>query len=380
MTKPLKIKELEDHTKYMDELKEYEIKKEIYEVELKEYRKSLKDDKPLSRPEPPEKPIKKRYIVEDTTTEKLAILLEENPDGLTLITDEIGRLFAMLQRQDKTGDRQFYLQAYNGNTSFTVDRVTRDSIHIKHLCLSLFGTTQPDTIYNMVSETNRALSGADGFLQRFQMTVICEHPKFEYTDIQPNRDARELYYELINKISTHSAVDYGAFIDPYDTDLPPLYRYTKEANEIYKQFAIDLDKQVVKEAEDNPALSAHLGKMEKTFNALALILFYADRIMGYTQDNAITKEYAIKAREICKFYEAHARYIYDLDKVKERKKEEKEEKIREKVKEFHLKGLLPLSYAQLTQKIKIAKTAKEVEQALKGYIKTEGRKVKEFIT
>ena len=374
MTKPLKIKELEEHTKFIEELKEYEIKKEIYEVEFKEYKKSLKDDDPLPRPEPPERPTKKRYIIEDTTTEKVAMLLEENPQGLTLITDEIGRLFAMLQRQDKAGDRQFYLQAFNGDTSFIVDRVTRDSIHIKHLCLSLFGTTQPETVYSIVSETNRALSGGDGLLQRFQVMVICEHPRYEYTDIQPNRDARELYYQLINRILTYSAVDYGAFRDSYNEDLPPFYRYAKEANEIYKQFSIDLHKQVIKESENNPAFSAHLGKMEKTFNTIALILFYADRIMGYTQDNAITKEYAIKACEICKFYESHARYIYDLDKVKERKREEKHEKIINKFYEVASNNELPITKGEFSKKIRNTRV-KDIEEALKGIARFKGNKI-----
>jgi len=280
----------------------------------------------------------------------------------------------MLQRQDKAGDRQFYLQAFNGDTSFIVDRVTRESIYIKHLCLSLFGTTQLDTIYKIVSETNRALSGADGFLQRFQLMVVCEHPRYEYTDIQPNRDARDLYYQLIEKILTYSAVDYEAFRDAYDEDLPPFYRYTKEANEIYKQFSIDLHKRITKELEDNPALSAHLGKMEKTFNALALILFYADRIMGYTQDNSITPEYTQKAYELCNFYEAHARYIYDLDKVKERKREEKRERIINKFYEVASNGELPISKGEFSKKINNTRV-KEVEEALKGIARFKGSKI-----
>jgi len=374
MTKPLKIKELEELKNYEQALKEYEIQKEAFDAEYSEYKKSLKTDDPKPRPEPPEKPIKKRLLVNDVTVEIIAILIKDNPNGLTGIVDEIGRLFALLQRKDKAGDLQFYLEAYNGDGSYSVDRVTRDSLFIEHLCLSLFGTTQPSTIYDIVARTNNALSGADGFLQRFQLMVICEHPRYEYTDIQPNREARELYYQLIDKILTYSAVDYGAVRDPYNEKLPPFYRYTSEANEIYKQFSIDLHKQIAKEAEINPALSTHLGKMEKTFNALALILFYADRIMGYTQDNAITKEYAIKAREICKFYETHARYIYDLDKVKERKREEKEERIIEKVKEFQLKGMLPLSYGQLRQKI-FGTTAEEIQKALQGIAEVRGKKV-----
>jgi Protein of unknown function (DUF3987) len=87
------------------------------------------------RPEDgPEEPKVRRYRTEDTTTEKLADLLNENPNGLLVFRDELVGFLRSLDKYGREGDRQFYLEAWNGDQSFSVDRIGRGSLRVEAFC------------------------------------------------------------------------------------------------------------------------------------------------------------------------------------------------------------------------------------------------------
>ncbi|MQT71750.1 DUF3987 domain-containing protein, partial [Pseudomonas sp. FSL R10-0071] len=88
-------------------------------------------------------PIQRRYIVNDATVEKLGELLNENPNGLAVERDELGGWLATMQSEDGSVARAFYLECFDGNGSFTYDRIGRGTIYIKSCCLSLIGGIQP---------------------------------------------------------------------------------------------------------------------------------------------------------------------------------------------------------------------------------------------
>ena len=71
----------------------------------------------------------KRYAVSDSTTEKLGELLNENPSGLLLHRDELCGWLRSLDKQGREGDREFYLEAWNGTGSYTYDRIGRGTKH-----------------------------------------------------------------------------------------------------------------------------------------------------------------------------------------------------------------------------------------------------------
>ncbi len=91
----------------------------------------------------------KRFIVNDSTVEKLGVILKENPNGVLLLRDELAGWGASLNRRE--GDREFYLESWNGNGSFTVDRIGRGTLHVPNLCLSIFGGIQPSKLDSLCS-------------------------------------------------------------------------------------------------------------------------------------------------------------------------------------------------------------------------------------
>jgi putative DNA primase/helicase len=90
----------------------------------------------------------RRYILNDSTVEKLGELLNQNPNGLLLFRDELIGWLRTLDREGHENDRAFYLEAWNGNGSYTYDRIGRGTLHIKAACVSILGGIQPGPLNN----------------------------------------------------------------------------------------------------------------------------------------------------------------------------------------------------------------------------------------
>lgn len=105
-----------------------------------------------------------RYIVDDVTAEKLAMLLAENERGLLVVTDELKGFFGGMgqYKGDATGgrDRQFFLSAWSGD-SITVDRVKRASLRVETPTLSVVGGIQP-AVFDQLT-----VGEPDGMMERF---------------------------------------------------------------------------------------------------------------------------------------------------------------------------------------------------------------------
>ncbi len=117
-----------------------------------------------------DEPTCKRHLVNDFTVEKLGEMLVENPNGLTVLRDELTGLLNTLKREGHESDKGFLLECWNGTGSFTFDRIARGTQYIPAACLALFGTIQPGPLARYMQGT---ISGneADGFIPRFQVLV-----------------------------------------------------------------------------------------------------------------------------------------------------------------------------------------------------------------
>lgn len=70
-------------------------------------------------------------------------LLNRNPRGLLLFRDELVGWLRTLDKEGHESDRAFYLEAWNGQGSFTYDRIGRGTLHIENVTLSVLGGIQP---------------------------------------------------------------------------------------------------------------------------------------------------------------------------------------------------------------------------------------------
>jgi Protein of unknown function (DUF3987)/NrS-1 polymerase HBD domain len=100
-----------------------------------------------------------RLVSDDCTPEKIAILMQENGERMSVISDEAGIFDIMGGRYSRgVPALDLYLQSHSG-TPVTVDRVSRESILLAEPCLSLVVTVQPLVLRNMVSNSTFAGRG-----------------------------------------------------------------------------------------------------------------------------------------------------------------------------------------------------------------------------
>ena len=174
---PARAMEAESCKEHTDAMRQYMAAQERVRLDnsvwAEQYKQAAKKQK--AAPPKPElevaEPSQRRLIVVDATFESLHQLLAENPAGVFVLRDELTGWLASLERQGRESERAFYLECWSGDTSFTIDRIGRGSIHVEHCCVSLFGGIQPARLRAYLADALRDGPSNDGLIQRFQLLV-----------------------------------------------------------------------------------------------------------------------------------------------------------------------------------------------------------------
>ncbi|RIV19416.1 DUF3987 domain-containing protein [Fibrisoma montanum] len=314
--KPLKLLARQAAEDHKQRLLEYEAQHLQYETQRKLYQKQEQDrllgksvKTFISYPTEPQKPTEKRYWTNDVTVEKLAELLNDNPTGLLIERDELTGLLAGWDRSGREQDRAFYLEAWNGNGTQTVDRIGRGTIHVPNLCVSLFGGIQPAKLLGYL----QAATGFDndGFVQRLQLAVYPDKPQWQYTDEYPDKHARDTAYEVIQSLATTDLTKYGYEADEYNRY--PYTHFDNEAQEIFKSWLIDWEINVL--SHETGLLLEHFTKYRSLVPSLALIFHLISCVEGEssTASSRLVSAQAVRmALDWCTYLQSHARRIYGL--------------------------------------------------------------------
>jgi putative DNA primase/helicase len=221
----------------------------------------------LRAAETPVEPPSRRFIVNDATVEKLGELLVENPYGLLSYRDELYGLLTSLDRQGQEGSRSFYLTAYDGNQSYTFDRIGRGTIHAERICLSMVGGIQPGRIQEYIRGAVAGGGADDGLLQRFGLAVWPDiDADFEHVDQWPDSAAKQQAWEVFERLSN---------LQPDADGQSVVWRFTPEAAGIFVEWLVPFE-QELRSDELHPALVSHLSKYRKLVPALALVFALVD--------------------------------------------------------------------------------------------------------
>lgn len=245
----------------------------------------------------PPMPRHRRYKSNDATIEKLGEMLRENTNGLLILRDELVGLLAQWERSGHEGDRTFYLESWNGSSSFDTDRIGRGTINIPNLCLSLFGGIQPDKLRSLLEMIADALAN-DGTLQRFQVLVYPDNTPWEWRDQIPDKAARDTVYDIFEQLADFDPVNWGA--SPSDAyNKMPCFKFSHEAQTLFIEWSTRLHRQKIA-AEDNQLIVQHLTKYEKLFPSLALIFHLVDCTVNNVAGD-ISRESASRAWAWCDY-------------------------------------------------------------------------------
>lgn len=197
---PLRILEAQWIEEDMVAWEEYEKEKRLYDLVLKKWEndevKGKNDGEsgyPTPRPQEPAKPIRRRLIMEDLTPEAVVPIAQDNPDNLLVAVDELMEWIGSFDayRNGASKDQQFYLKAYNGQST-TVDRVNRH-LHAKRLALNVIGGIQEERLTELGGKMKR-----DGFLPRF--IFVTARTTGQHDD-DPDQKAIDAYEQMIVDIA-----------------------------------------------------------------------------------------------------------------------------------------------------------------------------------
>ena len=288
--------------RYADGREEFELRHAAWK-EL--YKASSKGGKPApERPtDKPEEPKLRRLIVNDATFEALHQTMSENPAGILVIRDEFTGWWSTLDRAGREGERAFCLQAWNGDTGHTIDRIGRGTVHVDACCMSMLGGIQPGRLRSYLADALHDGPSNDGLIQRFQLLVWPDtDSEWKYVDRRPDAKIEEQVTRVF-----HALLE----LDPAQQ---LRFRFGPEAQELFIEWLTDLEAKL-RGDELHPALVSHLSKYRKLMPALALLFELADRAASGVPitncfDLLVSLEHTKQAAAFCDYVESHANRIY----------------------------------------------------------------------
>ena len=249
------------------------------------------------------KSTERRYRTSDPTIEKLGELLIENPKGLLLTRDELSGWLRSLEKHGREGDREFYLEAWGGDGSYTVDRIGRGTLHIPALCLSVIGSIQPGKLKAYAAAAMSGGYGDDGLLQRIQLLVWPdEQPVWKRSCEEPNRDAKSEAFKIYEQVdqACHERQD-----DPV--------RFDDHAQAMYDEWRDQLEIRLRDESiAQSPAYEAHISKYRGLVPSIACIIWISEGHYLPEQIGPYDVQRAIRWSE---FLDLHARRVYGISPV-----------------------------------------------------------------
>lgn len=243
-------------------------------------------------------PTARRYVVNDSTVEKLADLLTVNEWGLLVYRDEIHGLLCSMDRPGQEGARGFYLTGYDGNQGHAVDRIGRGESYVPRVCLAMLGGIQPGKLQSYVREAVAGGAGDDGLLQRFGLTVWPDVSReFVYVDNWPDTPARHAAWSVFERLND---------LQPASDGESQVWKFSPEAQALFVEWLEPFETEI-RGDELHPALVSHLSKYRKLIPALALIFALVDTP---DSDRVIQERELIRALAWGDYLRGHAERVY----------------------------------------------------------------------
>ncbi len=249
-------------------------------------------------------PGRRRYLTQDTTVEKLGELLRDNPRGVLIYRDELIGFLRSMDQEGREASRAFYLEAWNGTSSYTCDRIGRGTIEIDAACVSIIGAIQPGPLREYVTSAAQGGRGDDGLIQRFQLAVWPDVGRdWKNVDRWPGTDARRSARAIYDRLDSFDPEALGATTE--EGDPVPWLRFNPEAQREFDAWRERLERRL--RADDiHPAIESHLAKYRSLVPSIALLSHLTDHPEG----GPVGLTDLLRALAWAEYLESHALRIY----------------------------------------------------------------------
>jgi hypothetical protein len=290
--RPLQALEIAAIAKHEAEMEEYEKELEAWEMRKKKAY-GPKGSGVFDDPKP-KRPPGTRYLLNDATIEKLHAIHVDNPQGVFLNRDELAGFLATLDTKGRERDRPFFLEGWNGDSSYTIDRIGRGTLFVPHLCISLFGGIQPAKLQSYLSGAVVGGGDDDGLAQRLQI-IVWPDQGAKYQNVDRAKDAA----------AAHAVEAVFRRISEMPVEEPFRARFDPEAQEMFNAWREELENRV-RNGKLPRHMESHLAKYRSLMPSLSLLLHLAD---GSTVP-VVPLVQAQRAADWCVYLEEHAKRVY----------------------------------------------------------------------
>jgi hypothetical protein len=292
-------------TEYESELSDYKLETEKAELRMQAWRETFKREAKKNKPEPTrpdtsiKEPTQRRLVLQNATYEKLHEILSQNPAGVMVLRDELTGWLCELDREGRNGERPFFLEAWNGTTGYSMERIGRGSVWVPACCVSLFGGIQPARLRTYLQDALQDGPADDGLIQRFQILVWPDEPKeWKLIDRMPNAEAEAKAWLVFERLAAISA------------DEPRLMKFCPDAQALFDDWLTELETTKLRTNTLHPAMIAHLAKYRSLMPVLAALFEVADWAADLGGGEEISLDHARQSADYCEYLESHARRVY----------------------------------------------------------------------
>jgi hypothetical protein len=298
--------------------------RELWAPRMEEWKKQKEKD-------PDDKPVLRRVLLDDTTTEAMAQVLGENPRGLVMVRDEAAAIVTGLNqyKQGKGHDRQVYLKLW-AQATIRVDRKMNPDgapVVVHRPFVAITGGIQPSVVERL-RRGEGAAGGAldDGFLDRFLFAYPKDLKAVGERWLDLSEEAAGAWAHAADRLlslgmvgaaenapSAAGAPTVFAGAAESERERPFLLRLSPAGKDAWKRFT-DRHAAEVNSPDFLPHLRGPWGKLYGYCGRLALILHYLR--WAFT---AVEPVYAVDpvdgesmeaAARLVAYFKSHARKVY----------------------------------------------------------------------
>jgi hypothetical protein len=252
----------------------------------------------------PAEPVPRRYVVNNFSLEALVEVMIGNPNGVLAFGDE---LHGLLKMADKPGNEElhsFLLMGWNGDDSFTLDRIVRGRRYVDHVCLSILGGIQPGRLQEYLTEGGSGGAIGSGFMNRFQLVTWPDLPDdYTYIDRAPDLAAQDAYQRVFHRLA--GGQEFPNLTVAGDVHVEGGARhFDLEAQAVFQDWHEQIDRLCRSDTLPQVMIS-HLSKYPSLVASLALILAVADDVRG-----DVPVRHLNQAIQLAEYFRAHAERVF----------------------------------------------------------------------
>jgi Protein of unknown function (DUF3987)/3'-5' exonuclease/Bifunctional DNA primase/polymerase, N-terminal len=282
---------------------EFKAKCTEYKDRLREYKEAAKQaERDGSDPgEPPEPPVLRRIVCSDSTIEKLAEILEDNPRGVLLARDELaGWLGSFGRYKGKQGgtDLPAWLEFFRAG-NVLIDRKTaeRKNTFVERAAVSVTGGIQPGVLARAL--TPEFLDA--GLAARLLMAMPPKLKK-RWSENEIHPDAERAYHDTLDRLQTLE------FDTSSGEDGPHVLHLSAEAKQ---QWVVFYNSWAIEQAAAEGELAAAFSKLEGYAARFALVHHVLTHVGLEADDRRSVGARSVEAGvELSRWFASEARRIY----------------------------------------------------------------------